>query len=38
MGHVYLTLATIIALSFVLDRLWAAGDTMLFPYKRGAHV
>jgi len=38
MGHVYLTLATIIGLSFVLDRLWAAGDALLFPYKRGAHV
>ncbi|MBI5833738.1 MAG: ABC transporter permease subunit [Armatimonadetes bacterium] len=38
MGHVYLTLATIIGLSFVLDRLWAGGDQLLFPYKRGAHA
>lgn len=37
MGHVYLTLLTIIALAFILDRLWVLGYELLFPYRRLRH-
>ncbi len=37
MAHVYLTLGTIVLLAFGLDRLWVAGQRVLFPYRRAAH-
>ncbi len=37
MAHVYLTLLTIVLLAFGLDRLWVAGDAVLFPYRRSRH-
>jgi len=37
MGHVYLTLLTIIALAFVLDRVWVLGHEICFPYRRPQH-
>jgi NitT/TauT family transport system permease protein len=37
MGHVYLTLLTIVALAFMLDRLWVLGHELLFPYRRPRH-
>jgi NitT/TauT family transport system permease protein len=37
MGHVYLTLLTIVALAFFLDRLWVLGHEALFPYRRPRH-
>jgi len=37
MGHVYLTLLTIVGLAFVLDRLWLLCYEAFFPYRRPRH-
>ena len=37
MGHVYLTLLTIVLLAFLLDRMWVLGYEALFPYRRPRH-